>query len=150
MLKRLLVAYYNRVWNKSELRLLPLIFADRCRIHFINSYGGASIVWSPIDIKHDVENWRHAFPNIRININNVVCDKQFVTVHFTVQGSHTGTWKGIEPTGKTIHIEMLNMFKVEGGKICEQWRALDLDEVIKQLTTHERISATTQSNYMTA
>lgn len=77
---------------------------------------------------------------MRINIINLICAKEYATAHFTLQGMHSGTWRNTQPTGKYIDIEMLDMFRIEGGKICEQWMAFDINEIVKQITASERNS----------
>ncbi len=144
MIKRLLTIYYYQVWNKREFRLLPFLFADRCKVNYINTFGRSSIIWRPDDIRQNIQNWHQVVSDIKINIINLICDKQFVTAHFTLQGMHTGESRDAKRNGKYISIEMVEMFKIEGGKISEQWMVSDMNEILKQITTPERSSFANQ------
>ena len=43
---------------------------------------------------------RRAFPDIRIRIDALIAEGDWVAVHGTVEGTHLGEWRGIPPTGK--------------------------------------------------
>ena len=144
MIKRLLTIYFYQVWNKREFRLLPFLFADRCKVNYINKCEGSSIIWRPDDIKQNIENCHQVVPDLKISIVNLICDKQYVTAHFTLQGMHSGEWRDAQPNGKYNSIEMVEMFRIEGGKICEQWMVSDMNEILKQIITPEKNSFASQ------
>lgn len=43
----------------------------------------------------------------------------------TVHGEHVGTFMGIPPTGKRISLEIIEIIRVENGKIVERWNQRD-------------------------
>jgi hypothetical protein len=144
LIKRLLTIYYYQVWNKREFRLLPFLFADRCKVNYINTRGGSSIIWRPGDIRQNIENWHQVIPDIKLSIINLICDKQYVTAHFTIQGMHSGELRDTQRNGKYISFEMVEMFRIGGGKIYEQWMVSDVNEILKQITTPGRNSFANQ------
>jgi predicted ester cyclase len=40
-------------------------------------------------------------------------------------GTHRGELMGIDPTGKPISVEAISVFRVENGKIAEEWTVWD-------------------------
>ncbi len=46
---------------------------------------------------------------------------------------HSGTFMGIEPTGKTVEIRYMDFWKVVGGKIVDNWVMVDFPHVMAQL-----------------
>lgn len=46
---------------------------------------------------------------------------------------HSGTFMGIEPTGKRVEIRYMDFWKVVDGKIVDNWVMVDFPYVMKQL-----------------
>ena len=46
---------------------------------------------------------------------------------------HSGTFMGVEPTGKKIQIRYMDFWKVENGKIVDNWVMVDFPNVLVQL-----------------
>lgn len=47
--------------------------------------------------------------------------------------THTGTFMGIAPTGKRVEIAYMDFWKVENGKIVDNWVMVDFPAVMRQL-----------------
>ena len=140
-------SYYQQVWNKRDFRLLPYLFADRCKVNYMNNGSVNSIICSPDDIKENIEKWIRIFPDIKLNIITLIGDNQYVSAYYKVQGTHLGEWKNIQPAKKFVEIEIMSMYKIERGKICEEWINTDVvDEVLKQITTADSSSYILTSN----
>jgi predicted ester cyclase len=50
-----------------------------------------------------------------------------------MQGTHQGVFQGIQPTGKTITVSLIDIIRVEHGKFIEHWGGPDLFDLLKQL-----------------
>lgn len=46
---------------------------------------------------------------------------------------HSGEFMGVKPTGKKIDIRYMDFWKVEGGKITDNWVMVDFPHVLAQL-----------------
>lgn len=46
---------------------------------------------------------------------------------------HTGTFMGVPATGKDVEIRYMDFWKVENGKIAENWVSVDFPHVLQQL-----------------
>ncbi|MDB5191645.1 MAG: hypothetical protein JWQ96_1208 [Segetibacter sp.] len=88
---------------------------------------------TPKDIRRKIEDWIAIVPDIKVNIITIISDKNFVLAYCSLTGIHRGNWMDIPPTGKPINIPMFNMYKIEGGKICEQWNVTNLFDVTAQM-----------------
>ena len=49
------------------------------------------------------------------------------------EATHSGTFMGIEPTGKRITIRYMDFWKVEEGRITDNWVMVDFPDVLAQL-----------------
>jgi predicted ester cyclase len=63
----------------------------------------------------------------------VVCDGDYVSVRYTVTGTHVGTFWGIEPTREQVEISGNVVYHATDGRIVERWNAYDRLELFDQL-----------------
>lgn len=49
------------------------------------------------------------------------------------EATHGGAFMGIEPTGKRVEIRYMDFWKVENGKIVDNWVMVDFPHVLAQL-----------------
>ncbi len=49
------------------------------------------------------------------------------------EADHTGTFMGVEPTGKRVEIRYMDFWKVVDGKIVDNWVMVDFADVLRQL-----------------
>lgn len=49
------------------------------------------------------------------------------------EATHSGEFMGIAPTGKRIEIRYMDFWKVQGGKIVDNWVNVDFVHVLRQL-----------------
>ena len=47
--------------------------------------------------------------------------------------THSGEFMGIAPTGRRVEIRYMDFWKVEGGKIADNWVMVDFPHVMRQL-----------------
>lgn len=49
------------------------------------------------------------------------------------EATHTGNFMGIAPTGKKVHVEYMDIWRVSDGKIVENWVVMDIMGLMIQL-----------------
>jgi len=64
---------------------------------------------------------RTGFPDIAVTIEDLVAAEDRVVVRTTWRGTHQGTYEGVPPTGKQATRTMIQIFRVAGGKLMEEW-----------------------------
>lgn len=74
-----------------------------------------------------------AFPDMGGTVDDVIVEGNKVAVRFTGTGTHQGEFFGIPPTGKSIKITGMNIFRIEDGKIVEHWNRADDLGLMQQL-----------------
>lgn len=75
----------------------------------------------------------HAFPDWRWEVRSLVPERDLISLHFTVTGTHLRTFQGIEATGRRIAVREFTLYRVEDGKFAQVWDLLDVDAVLKQI-----------------
>ena len=110
--------YIEEVWNQGRLELADEIF-DRYLSHQAD---GLTLQRGPEDVKRFVGEFRAAFPDFHISINEQLAEGDKVMVHATIQGTHQREFRGMAPTGKQIEERGFSVFRFsDEGKVVESW-----------------------------
>jgi serine phosphatase RsbU (regulator of sigma subunit) len=110
--------YIEEVWNQSNLEVVDEIF-DRYISH---QPDGPTLERSPEDVKRFVGEFRVAFPDLRIRIDDQIAEGDKVVVRATIRGTHHREFRGMAPTGKEIEEKGFSVFRFsEEGKVVESW-----------------------------
>jgi steroid delta-isomerase-like uncharacterized protein len=56
-----------------------------------------------------------------------------VTVRWIGRGVHSGELMGVPPTGASIAVEAITIFRIAGGKIAEEWTVWDALGLLQQI-----------------
>ena len=75
-----------------------------------------------------------AFPDYRITIHNMVAEGEWVVARFQWTGTHLGPLMDLPPTGKTVTMEEVNVYRMTPeGKVAELWAHQNMMEMMRQL-----------------
>jgi steroid delta-isomerase-like uncharacterized protein len=74
-----------------------------------------------------------AFPDLRFTVEDLVAEGDKVVARYTVRGTHRGELMGIPPTGNQIAVEAMEIYRLEDGRIAEQWVVMDGLGMMQQL-----------------
>ena len=66
-------------------------------------------------------------------IHDMVAEGDAVAVRLTTSARHTGTFMGIEPTGKRYSIDEIHIFRLRDGLLAEHWHEFDKGKLMAQL-----------------
>jgi predicted ester cyclase len=74
-----------------------------------------------------------AFPDLQIEIEDLIPEGDLVVGRVTARGSHQGEFMGIAPTGKPVSFNAIDVVRIAGGKIVERWSQADNLALLQQL-----------------
>lgn len=74
-----------------------------------------------------------AFPDLRATVDDVMTSDDKVVARLTVTGTHQGDLMGIPATGKRATWTDINIYRVAGGKIVEEWFCGDYLGMMQQI-----------------
>ena len=111
---------YEELWNRGDLAVADEIFAR------------------PGSVKRYVGDFLAAFPDLQHTVEEMIAEGDTVVAAFTAQGTHTGQWHGIAPTGKAVHyagvtIAHFECAPGEQAKIVQHRTVWDTLAVLEQL-----------------
>jgi steroid delta-isomerase-like uncharacterized protein len=117
--------WFEEGFNQHHLNVVDELFAERV---LINGQG------LPRDaIKQNMSRHLSGFPNLHVELDDVIAEGDKVDVWYTVAGTHRGAFEGVAPTGKRVTWTGVDSFRIEGDRISEARFLYDLHSLLTQL-----------------
>jgi predicted SnoaL-like aldol condensation-catalyzing enzyme len=80
-----------------------------------------------------------AIPDFRYTLNKIVVDGDLVMIYCRTTGTHTGgEWLGKQASGNKLDFNVVDIFRIQDGKIAEHWDVADTFSLFRQLGIIER------------
>lgn len=81
-----------------------------------------------------IEPFLVAFPDVEMEIVELIAEDDKVVGRFLCSGTHCGVWRGEPPTGRRFeHVDEVYFFEIRNGKIARAWGLEDTHSRLKQL-----------------
>jgi len=128
--KSLVQRFNDEVWGKGNLDVVYEVFAPDYVRHDLRPGNPPP---GPDGQRKIASDFRAAFPDLKTAIDFMVEEGEFVVSRWTAEGTHTGAWNNIPPTGKRIRFCGVNIYRIRNGKVIEQWNHRDDLGVMQQL-----------------
>jgi steroid delta-isomerase-like uncharacterized protein len=77
--------------------------------------------------------FRAAFPDWHSEMDILVGEADVVVEHFIASGTQQGEIFGVPPSGRTVALPGINIWRVCDGRIVERWGRLDELGLLRQL-----------------
>jgi predicted ester cyclase len=77
--------------------------------------------------------WIKGFPDLRVNIEEMVAERDLVTCRISGTATHKGELMGTAPTNKAVTFHGIDMIRFKDGKAVEVWHEGDDAVVLMQL-----------------
>ncbi len=113
--------------NAAAISVTDEICAPNIVVHSIAESTGLD------DYKRFMSEVRNAFPDIQLELHDMIVEGNEVAIRFTETGTHKGAFMGIPPTGKGVTIRGVEVDRIVGGKVVEIWSGLDALGLMQQL-----------------
>jgi steroid delta-isomerase-like uncharacterized protein len=76
---------------------------------------------------------RAGFPDWHSELHQLIAEGDIVVERFTASGTQRGEVMGVAPTGRTVTLPGINIFRLRDGRIVERWGRLDDLGLLRQL-----------------
>jgi steroid delta-isomerase-like uncharacterized protein len=77
---------------------------------------------------------RAAFPDMRMTVDDVLCDGDRAVARVRVTGTHSGPFAGLPATGKRIEMKLIDITRFDAeGRATEHWGIADELSMMRQL-----------------
>ena len=120
----------DECWSQGKLESIGELVSDNCRIHdpvFPALTSGAD------NLKRHIGMCRNGFPDLRFSIDDTIAERNEVVHHWTARGTHKAEFLGMQPTNRNATVSGTSIYRIEGGKIVEQWADWNLMSLMEQL-----------------
>jgi predicted ester cyclase len=84
-------------------------------------------------LKQTIGAYLHAFPDLSIQVEEMIAEGGVVAVRLTGRGTHKGPFMGTGPTGKSVTLRGIDIIHIKDGKATEIWHEGNDAEVFMQL-----------------
>jgi len=87
----------------------------------------------PGGFNENVQSLLAAFPDIRFRIEDLLAEGDRVVVRWAWTGTHTGAFRGIAPTGRSVSTTGIVLYQLRNGQVVRNWLENDRLGVLQQL-----------------
>lgn len=127
--KEIAEEYTNGVWNTKNLNVIDKYIVSEAVIHsLLGDFQG------PQAMKEVVQAWLKGFPDMRVQNENVIVERDLAVVQWQVQATHLEEFKGFKPSGKKVHYSGVTIYRVKHEKIVEYWAYIDMKHLLRQIS----------------
>ena len=127
--KDLVRRWFQEVWNKGSVSAIDEMLAPDAVVHGL----GPADLHGPAGFKTFHAAYRDAFPDVAVQIDDILDEGHIVAVRWSGTGTHKGAGLGMPPTGKRAHFSGMTFVRVHHGKLVEGWNVFDQLGMLQQL-----------------
>ena len=126
--RELIERLINRVFIRHDFSGLDEIMRDDYIQH------NSDVPQGKAGFKQFFVNTFKAMPDFKYTIKKIVAEGDTAMAYCTSSGTHTGgVWLGIPPTGNKLEFDVVDIFRIQEGKIAEHWDVADSYTLFTQL-----------------
>jgi steroid delta-isomerase-like uncharacterized protein len=127
--RQLIRRFYDEGWTKNNLDVYDELVVD----DFTDHQAMPGLPPGREGFKALNVMFRSAFPDLRVDVDNVVAEDDKVGCRWRSTGTHEGELFGIPPTGNKVDVTATVFYRVEDGRLAEGWIARDDVGLMRQL-----------------
>jgi predicted ester cyclase len=121
--------YTRRVFNEHNPDLASEYLAPEVKWH-----GGSFGTFEGLEnVTALLRGFIGALPDLHAAEQDVVAEGDTVAVRFVVEATHEGNLLGIEPTGRRVRWDAVDVYRLKDGMIVEEWAADDTLAILHQV-----------------
>jgi steroid delta-isomerase-like uncharacterized protein len=81
-----------------------------------------------------LETVRTAFPDMEVDVHEIVADGDSVAVRVTYRGTHSAEFMGMPATNRKVEVDGVDFLHMRDGKQAEHWGGPDMAGLMRQLS----------------
>jgi predicted ester cyclase len=121
--------YVNEFKNEQKFTVFPKLFSPNFTHHF-NFPNRTTQMASFISVG---QMFLSAFPDVTVDVQRILAEGDIVVEQNKVSATHKGVFKGIKPTQKKVYWTETHIYRLEKGKIIENWPAVNFERILMQI-----------------
>src|SRR5215471_15525313 len=129
--KAIATRVFEEIFNQGRFEVANEIYSPDFQNHGLHRV---------IDLKTDqdaVHAEKQAFPDLRMKVERLIAEGDFVTALWTFRGTHTaGGYAGLPATGTPIEMRGITIWRIFDGKIRDEWSSFAELDAYSQVVHH--------------
>src|SRR4051812_44064804 len=117
-------------WSGGKYELAHEIISPNMVVH---GAGGQAVGMGPDGLIDLIRTWRTAFPDGRMEIDDLIVEGDIVAIRNTWYGTHEAEFYGVPPSGKQVAVTSVGLDRVTDGLVSEGWGELDMVGMMEQM-----------------
>ena len=127
--KVLVWRFFDQAYNNDRPEVIDELFAD----DYVDHSAPPGQAPGAAGTRQVYDMYRTAFPDLRVEIHDLVAEDDLVVVRATFTGTSRGPLMGAPPTGKPVQIASMVIVRLRDGLFVERWEQMDLLGLMLQL-----------------
>jgi len=123
--KALVQRVYDEIMNQKNLSVAGELFSPNMVIHQFDPAGEG------LDLGLLIT----ALPDLQVTVDHLQVEGDMVTAMVTFSGTQQAEFMGIAPTGNPVSFSLIDLQRIEDGKIVEVWHNVPLTDILHQIQT---------------
>ena len=120
------------IWNSGDVSRIPEIYSDSFVAHMPKGWE-CSEFRGHDGVRDAIMRIRSAFSNWHEEVQDLIVDQDRAVTRYVSTGVHTGSFIGLEPSGRRVTIDEISIYRLAAGKVEEQWCLTDDLALAQQL-----------------
>jgi steroid delta-isomerase-like uncharacterized protein len=130
--RTLLHDWFQQVWNDGDVGAIDRLLAADAVIHGLQDAQGNQ-VHGKAGFLPFFQSFRNAFPDMRIEVEDVIAEGDQMVCRCVVRGTHSGDTLGFAATQRPIEFTGMCWVRVRDGQLVEGWNNFDFAAMSAQL-----------------
>jgi len=130
--KALIRRWFEEVWNQGRADAIAEMMSENCVNHGLSEDAAKPLLGATGFLPFHTQ-FREAFPNIYVVVEDALAEDDLVAVRCSVKGKHVGDSLGFKATGTTVDFDGIVIARVKDGMFVESWNNFDFMKMYKQL-----------------
>ncbi len=119
---------WDEIWNLGSLEVCEQVLASDYVGHL-----PLMTVKGPGEFRDMVAVYRTAYPDVNLTVEDIFAIGDRIAVRWVSRGTHLGPMMGIPPSNAKIEVMGISLFRMENGKVAEEWEGFDTFGMMQQI-----------------
>ena len=127
--KALVKRAWDEVFNQKKLTVVDELWSS----DYIYHGPQGQELRGPESLKQFISHYLEAFPDLHIEIEDLIAEGDKVVSRVVSRGTHKGELQGIALTGNEVTTTLILITRLADGKVVEDWESRDDLGMLQQL-----------------
>ena len=124
--------WFEEVWNQKNEKAIDEMCDENVIANGLTDPEG-NTVQGVEAYKNLFRTFVSAYPDIKITVDDTVCEGDKIVARCTVSATHAGEGLGVAPANQPVEFSGITIVRLKDGKIVEAWNEFDFMKMYSQL-----------------